>query len=332
MDFVKAYRKCKRTNALSGGVESVRQCLNSIGGEVVSVEKVVVDYFASFEGYKVVVGDDVAFFPIKLDPMNSSRGLDYVRVWCAASDIVVPPYFGIGLLFRASKILEDAPDEQRIIAGGAFLRSIYTVEDIAQIVIGVFCKRSVFAPYIVQITESVKAYSLGLCHTAITGLLPCIEGVVRGLGVNYDMSVSTQVSMDALLRVFKKLVKFEIDLMFKDYSWRPSELDGDWAIKFHERVQIYGSVSSYIGQRLYKHTEDVDDGVKLNRHGISHGLFDGYASEANFLRLFNLLSALSLCAVPIEGGGSLMHPGATPESAGLTLSLKNCYQLRPLII
>ena len=84
----------------------------------------------------------------------------------------------------------------------------------------------------------------------------------------------------------------------------------------------------YFRDALYKHTDALPAYVVLNRHGIAHGFFEGYATSGNYLRLFNLLSSLSFAAILVEGRGSLMHPGETADSRILTSALIKCMTVK----
>jgi hypothetical protein len=329
MDFSKAYRKCRRTQALSRSRAAVTSCLQTITSDFFKVEEVSIHDFVSIDGYKVTTLEGVAFFPKDLSAAKKTQGLQYVADACRSADLVIPPYFRVGFLFAAAKVINDASEDDKQIAGNAFLRSLYTHSDIAQLVTGVLAKRSAFQPYHQQIVECVEAYALGLHHVAITGLLPCIEGLVRQLGVDFGLSVKDDVSIRSLVNLFKRLKKSEVELMFDGYSWIPSEINITLLEHFHERVQMYESISAYMLGRLYLHTDVAPVHLTLNRNGISHGFFTGYANAGNFLRLFNLLVLLSFCAVRVQGTGSMMHPGETEESIKFQKLLEACEMLRP---
>lgn len=80
---------------------------------------------------------------------------------------------------------------------------------------------------------------------------------------------------------------------------------------------MLGNVVVFIEAAHYQHTSLYTRETLLNRHGISHGLSEGYASAANFLRLINLINALSAAAILAEGRGSFFHPPVTDESKNL---------------
>src|SRR5437868_2000294 len=107
MDFAKAYRACKRTQALPRGLRSVEACLERDG----------------------------------------------------------------------------KTQEEKMRLGNSMLMEMYPPDGLAELIYGVWSARKTFEQFHSQLVESAKAYCLGLYSVAIVGLLPCVEGIVRRLGV-----------------------------------------------------------------------------------------------------------------------------------------------------
>lgn len=331
-DFAGIYRSCKRSQALGKGLKAVQENLQRMGLEYVSVVDARICAFHTIDGYKLTTLEGTAFFPSQpLASVNS--GVAWMRASFAEADIVVPPYYQMGFLHEnAGKILKATTHAEKMSLGSEMLHYMYPADGMAELICGVWSKRRTFDEFHAQLVEAAKAYCLGLYGVAITGLLPCIEGVVRQLGVLSGVPVEDSVSIRVLTKVFRKLQRRELVMMLDGYDWYPeSEITVSYLDGFHERVQMFESISSYLESKLYLHTDSVPEYLTLNRHGIAHGLFKGYATKENFLRLFNLLSALSFAAAMAEGRGSLMHPGSTVESAELTASLKKCEAISSLI-
>lgn len=331
-DFAGIYRSCKRSQALVKGLKAVQENLQRIGVEYISAVDAKISTFHDIHGYKLTTLDGTAFFPVQ--PLSSVRsGVSWMRSAFAEADIVVPPYYQMGFLHgNAGRILKADTHAEKMNIGSEMLYAMYPADGMAELISGVWSKRRTFDEFQSQLVEAAKAYCLGLYGVAITGLLPCIEGVVRQLGVLSGVAVEDSVSIKVLTKVFRKLQKRELVLMFDGYDWYPeSEITVSYLDGFHERVQIFESISSYLESKLYLHTDSAPEYLRLNRHGIAHGLFKGYATKENYLRLFNLLSALSFAAAMVEGRGSLMHPGTTVESAELTASLRRCEAVSSLI-
>jgi hypothetical protein len=333
MDFAKIYRACKRTQALAKGLKAVEVCLEREGAVYVKVEEARVDIFWSIHGYRITTLDGTAFFPRNLSEIPKNAGLTWMREVLSSADIVLPPYYAMGFLSRHAVGIKDATTHQdKMELGNAMLFEMYPPEGLAELIDGVWSARKTFDQFHSQLVESSKAYCLGLYSVAIIGLLPCIEGIVRRLGVVSGISVDEDVSIKTLAKVFRKLQQKEISMMVDGYDWYPtSEITISLLDHFHERVQMFESISSYLNAKLYLHTGSAPEYLTLNRHGITHGFFHGYATPENYLRLFNLLSALSFSAAMVEGKGSLMHPGSTSESEALSVSLLKCAAIKHLI-
>lgn len=333
MDFAKAYRACRRTQALGKSLKSVQACLERDKGDYIKVEEAKVDVFLPIHGYRITTLNGTAFFPKHVSEVPRRAGLAWMREAFSSADIVIPPYYAMGFLSRHAVGIKDATTHHdKMACGDRMLLEMYPPDGLAQLIDGVWSARKTFDQFHSQLVESSKAYCLGLYSVAIVGLLPCIEGIVRRLGVVAGINIDEDVSIKTLTKVFRRLQQKEVEMMMDGYDWYPTnEITISLLDNFHERVQIFESISSYLNSRLYLYTGSAPEYLTLNRHGISHGFFHGYATPANYLRLFNLLSALSFAAVLVEGKGSLMHPGATPESDALTASLLKCAALNHLI-
>lgn len=333
MDFAKVYRACRRTQALGKGLKAVVACLEREAADYIKVEEAKVDVFLPINGYRVTTLDGTAFFPRNISEVQKDAGLTWLREVLSSADIVIPPYYALGFLSKHAADINDAKTQSdKAELGDRMLLEMYPPGGLAHLIDGVWSARKTFDQFHSQLVESSKAYCLGLYNVAIVGLLPCIEGIVRRLGVASGMNVHEDVSIRVLTKVFRRLQQKEIDMMMDGYDWYPdNEITISLLDNFHERVQMLESISSYLNARLYLHTGSAPEYLTLNRHGISHGFFHGYATSVNYLRLFNLLSALSFAAVMVEGKGSLMHPGSTPESDALKVCLLKCAALNHLI-
>jgi hypothetical protein len=333
MDFAKIYRACKRSQALAKGLKAVEACLERESADYVKVEEAKVDVFWPIHGYRITTLDGTAFFHKGLSEIPKNAGLTWIREIFLSADIVIPPYYALGFLSRHAAGINSAETHgEKMKLGDVMLFEMYPPDGLAELIDGVWSSRKTFDQFHAQLVESSKAYCLGLYSVAIVGLLPCIEGIVRRLGVVSGISVDEDVSIKTLARVFRKLQQKEINMMMDGYDWYPiSEITIALLDLFHERVQMFESISRYLNAKLYLHTDSAPEYLTLNRHGIAHGFFHGYATPENYLRLFNLLSALSFSAAMAEGKGSLMHPGSTAASEVLAASLLRCADIKQLI-
>ena len=324
MPLAKLYRKCVRTHALSKGVDDVRSCISKELGNDGSVEECVIKSFVDLSGYRVCLGDDVGFFPKDLNEIDVTSGLSHLRSTFLSVDMVLPPYYGMGVLFDAARDIEaHSNDPERLIAAEINLLRMFTIDSMCAMYSEVYLKRSAIEPFSDQILQSMQAYCMGMHGLAIAGIIPCIEGVVRKLGKQCGLNVEKKVDLDSLLKVFKTLKAKEFSYYMSGYTWWPKQaLNPAYLDRFHERVQILESAVTYFVGSLYAHTDDFVGSTFLNRHGILHGLFDGYATPSNYLRMINLVNLLSVAASLVEGKGSLFHPSETEDSRRYAQRLK----------
>ncbi|WP_421549158.1 hypothetical protein [Pseudomonas sp. QD4] len=329
MDIAAAYRLCFRTQALKRGLRSVQECLEKQAAYGWRVEEAAIDVFHKVEGYRVSTPDVIAFFPRNLSVPITHSGLTGMRDDFLSVDIVVPPYYQMGMLSKLAFAVHCAPSmEEKLKIADAGLIGMFDCESLAALVEGVYRKKRTMSKYADQISESIKAYFLGLYGVAITGLIPCVEGIIRTMGNDIGLSVGEKVDARSLLRVFKKLKQQEVDSALDGYGWYPEQMNIAFFERFHERIQMLGNVVVFIETALYQHTSLYTRETLLNRHGISHGLFEGYASAANFLRLINLINALSAAAILVEGRGSFFHPPVTDESKKIAWNYRRCWLLK----
>lgn len=326
MDFAKAYRQCRRTQALRRGISAVQNCLAGFHEEFLLVEEEALKSFVDIHGYRISTADGIAFFPRDISEVKANTGLSYLREAFRSVDIVIPPYIGLGYLHQSAFNISSAEGhDAKMTCGDTMLEEVYAADTMSRLIVDVIKKQEAFDQFGEQVIEAVKAYFLGLYGVAIVGVLPCIEGVVRKLGVLSGITVSDSVDIASLLKVFRRLKQKELDGLVGDYAWYPAhEINIALLDRFHERVQMLESIEVYFRDRFYMHTKGLSESVTLNRHGIAHGFFEGYATQHNFLRLFCLLCALSFAAIMVKGRGSLFGPAPTPEAAALELRFGRC--------
>ena len=326
MDFAKAYKQCRKSMALGRGIKAVEACLHRGKHEFDSLQEAKLSCFRDIRGYKIVSSGECAFFPRDLSEIKVGSGLAWYRDTFATTEIVLPPYHSFGFLSEyGGKISKSNSEEERYAHANNMLLEMYTPPRMADLICGAWSQRITFAQYQEQLIEAVKAYCLGLYGVAIVGILPCIEGFLRELGKHVSLPVKDAVNIETLLKVFHRIKQGELKRLVAGYDWYPDkELTINYLSRYHERVQMLESMEMYFRGYFYGHTESLPSHVVLNRHGIAHGFFKGYATPSNFLRLFNLISLLSFAAILVEGRGSMLQPGVTTDSEALALNFTKC--------
>lgn len=287
------------------------------------IQEITLKNFIDIPGYRVTVDCESAFFPKNLESMNRTSGIGRMRSAFLLGDVVFPPYYQMGLLSPAAASIEQAScPEDREALTSELLKRMYDENAIANLCLGVFKKKKAMTAFYGYIVESVEAHVLGMHRAAILALIPCIEGIIRNIGTDISKAIPDEINKKDFLSVLTEVQKRDIRRTFHSYTWVPNELmsiqvfDG-----FHKRVQMLESIKFFIDRSLYLDTRLYKNATGLNRHGIVHGFITEFASEANYLRLFTLLSALSVVCILSGDNGSLFFPVATPESEAWALRL-----------
>lgn len=171
-----------------------------------------------------------------------------------------------------------------------------------------------------QIYEAIQAQALGLHHAAVATLLPVLEGVLRKLAHadGRDIGQGTQ-----------KLVE-EVDrLAISERQASPDPRDAAM-----ERIEMIEQLRDFMRDRLLMKTHSYSGINNLNRHGILHGVFDGYGASSNFQKLISFLDGLVFFTGFRTPGVSCFAPDDTIESRQLAQYLSGlsaCQPLRPKI-
>lgn len=325
--FIKLYERCYQQHALANGQETVRGCISGLVTAPFAVEEQKIQSFKDIHGYRVTLNGESAFFPRCLKEIDGQNGLARMRLAFLQVDLVLPPYYQMGLLSTSAAqidLLTSAEEKEKF--AHDLLTNMYSEDSIASLCLEVFKHKKAISPFYDYIVESVKAYYLGLYRAAIITLMPCIEGIIRNIGDQVDIPIRDEISKVSFLKVLTMVQKRDIRSgVYAGYDWVPDEaMDIGLFDGFHERVQMIESIKFFIEHSLYEHTSQYKKETRLNRHGIVHGIISDFHSQANYLRLLTMINALSVASIIAGDPGSLFHPDITPEAAALGEYLKKC--------
>jgi hypothetical protein len=117
-------------------------------------------------------------------------------------------------------------------------------------------------------------------------MIPVLEGVVRKIAKEGNRDIGSR--RKRLIGEFYKLIAKEDRLPHR----------------FDERIVMLTGLRDFFAKRLLSHIDDYDGFDRLNRHGILHGIFEGYSAGVNFRRLVTLLDLLCFAMVLTHGGSS----------------------------
>lgn len=205
------------------------------------------------------------------------------------------------------------------------LKKVYSKDVILSIFIDSMCYTKNFKNYLELIESSIKNFILGDYLSAISLLLPCIEGINRknlSLDKNeyYRDNKFREKAIDESIRKW-------IDLIYsKEERNYPSKLLKKNMIYYYldEVVIMIDSYYKYLDKFLYMKSSEFKKrypNETLNRHEILHGYSTNYGTEENWYKLFSILDFLLL----VDEEYNLERPQRSIKS------LKKFYQLDLLL-
>ncbi|MFP3549733.1 hypothetical protein SB861_03325 [Paraburkholderia sp. SIMBA_049] len=215
-------------------------------------------------------------------------------------DWVVPAYFSVGAIGMLADAIEGAASvEQRQTILRDVLPRFYNDDYLAATLIDRYRSTIYVRDFQLPIAEAIEAAVLGLPHAAVSTLTPVLEGVLRKIAAERGGREEGGK---------KFFIIPELDELISKEERSPH--------RYEERITMLESLRDFFADRLYAHTKNYDGLDQLNRHGILHGLFDGYGDGVNFYRLISLLDLLCF-ALALAHGGSGFASEDTDESRKL---------------
>jgi hypothetical protein len=314
VDFQTLFRKCTRAKLLGKSSYELQEFLDK-SGSILTINEHTVSSFKSIEGHSVKADSCKAFFPKQtVAELEVNSRLNYIREQCLKIDFVTPPFMTNQFLGEFAKAIETGINLENV--AEEYAPKMHNIEGISALIVDVYRENSDFAKYSSQIEEAIEAFYLGLNRVAITSLMPCIEGVIRDIGIKIGISCEEHVKVNQFVSILKKIQQRIIkNLVFYDFDWVPSDFT---AISFHdgfnEQIQMVESLKYFLNKRLYQHTASYKGSTNLNRNGVIHGFITNFNSPVNFYRLITVLNMLYVCSVLTGNNESLFHPETSEAS------------------
>ena len=316
VNFRALYRKCLRQKKLGSTSDEMQRFLDN-SRSILIVTDHTVSSFGNIQGFKIQAESCVAFFP-KEEPtkLHTPSGVNFVRDQCLKADFVLPPLMAMGFLNEFAQAISSSDNIESV--AESYLPRMFDLGSLSALYTEIYAKNCDFRIYSNQIQEAIEAHCLGLNKVAVTALLPCIEGIIRTLGIKIGLSCSEHVSLHQFIDILEKIQKLVIDKVFSEFDWVPSNYR---AVEFHdctnEQIQIIQSLIFFLKNALYKNTLIYQGSTNLNRHGVLHGLISNFSSHVNFFRLITVLNALYVGSLLTGSSGSLFHPSENDTSRAL---------------
>ncbi|MDT4291982.1 hypothetical protein RO575_20660 [Methylomonas sp. MO1] len=214
-------------------------------------------------------------------------------------DWVVPAYVSVGVISNLGCRIENADPVEKQAILKSFLPQIYSDDNLAAKLVGLYSVTIFVRDFRKPIAEAIEAGLTGLPHAAVCTLIPVLEGVFKKISVERD-GLSKKGNTPWL--------RAELDELLAKEERSPS--------RYEERIVMLESFREFYVNRFTSSTNCYEGLDQLNRHGILHGIFEGYGDNVNFFRLVSLLDLLCF-ALALSHGGSCFSPEYTNESRAL---------------
>lgn len=279
-------------------------------------EKKILHFDVDLEGFIVHTNEGRAFLPKKQPTIPTETPI-----------IKKDPT--IGMLFSVNLLIPSLASNKRVSELHSKLAAANGTTETDQIISNFYSVEYIHAlfermleipivnKYSQQLLESLAAYGIGLHLLAITGMLPCIEGIIRDLQTSLNLKPKQTVRKRDLIEIINKSQKkIILDYIFEG-AWIPHELKSIELYQGkHAWIDRLDELKLYIDERLYLDTQSPDATLfSLNRHGILHGFTTGFGQPSNYGRLVSVLETLYICATLAAGSpGSFLPPEVYEEN------------------
>ena len=180
----------------------------------------------------------------------------------------------------------------------SLLARIYTAEKLSTLVLQTYPNTDFIKDYASALSDGIESHFIGLNYSAVSTILPVIEGVARKLaekrGVHHDYikqcieNVATDIKNHA---VSNQLGAFE------------------------EIESMIDSFINFSKSNLYISSVKYPQSDKTNRHGILHGAYDDsdFGSPINFYKAIGCINVLCFLSA-IDSNQGWMLKKHTPET------------------
>ncbi len=226
-----------------------------------------------------------------------------IRNALIAAGWIWPAYIQNRHVYRVGeKLLKSSNDAEKHAIIESALPSLYPPEDLAVMLLERYRKVPIVKEFEASISDALEAAHLRLFHAAVSTLFPVIEGIIRDSASAGGRSVGqgTQKLPDEI----DEMIAFE----------RASGFGAADA-----RIEMLEVFRNFLRAKLLAPTAAFSGARQLNRHGVLHGVFKDFGSEANFYILVSILDLLTFVRVLHTTGISTLAPDRTKESQALAI-------------
>ena len=270
--------------------------------------------FGNVNGFLVDGLGEKAFLPTRnVSYMNARFGrVTGCQERALKMKIPLPLFIGQGDLSRQIHSLNNSDA-----AADDWLIDLFSPVVASTYVLKYFEKSQALLPYIQIIYESLEAYFMGLDHVAVMALLPVVEGGLRNvqeLALNH--SDSNVRSEDFTSRLGDMIIKHgereASDISIYPGSWGLNDVRIDFLTHVNPQCDVMNAFRIFFKEVLYRSSHGASDG--FNRHLILHLLKNDFASPANFVRVFLILSHIAFCERLNNSVIPMLWPGSDNDA------------------
>jgi hypothetical protein len=242
-----------------------------------------------------------------------------IRAYLRQLEWVFPPYFQRRAVYRVAENARQAVDPLAQL--DAELAVLYDAEYLSAMLVHRYRVVVDVCEFSTQIGQSFEAAALGNWASAISTLLPAIEGIMRAAAPRKGFAAGQGTSwLPTAIASMMGSKKIENAIPLLPQDGYPTGTDAVIAAKQSdaERDAMLEGFRSYAAAFLYENTQRYSGQTRLNRHGILHGVYNsGHDTPGNFYRLVTLLDILCFVFTFDMSGVSVMCPEDSAESLRL---------------
>ena len=235
-------------------------------------------------------------------PRGERGHADRLATTFRSVDWLIPAYTSIGFITLLAQEIDKAAEPDKTVALELWLGWMHSPQRMASMFLGRYAKMPYVQDFAPVIGQAIRAHFCGWNQLAVSGLVPVVEGIVRKIA-------AARLGRDPRRRAN---VKDEFKAFVDQELASPN--------RYEERVAMLEMLRDFVGDRLFRDTDEYDGANQLNRHGILHGIFTDYGARVNFFRLITVIDLLCFIITLKLGGFSCFFP--CPDEASTALSME----------
>lgn len=187
-----------------------------------------------------------------------------------------------------------------------YLDEFYNIDNLSIIIERTVVENKDFIEYKEIIDESISMYLKEYYFSAISLLIPCIEGILRKIINTHLKEEDYYKEKDYLAKALNVILDSWGEIIYpKEKFWFPKEIfeSKKYLYMFDLLPIMTHGLFAYLEDFFYGNIEKFKkkyNNETLNRHSIVHGYSTNYGTKNNWLLLFGILDSLLLVSRKFE--------------------------------